>query len=153
MIRLSADEAWEVLAGAPTGILTTLRRDGWPITLPVWFVVDERSIAIVAPAGTKKVARVRNDPRASFLVESGLKWSELRAVHLTGRVELVEDEAAKARIDEAMAVKYAEARTAPTAMPEATRSVYATQAHLRLVPDERLLTWDNSRMPVKGSRG
>ncbi|EUA75273.1 pyridoxamine 5'-phosphate oxidase family protein [Mycobacterium xenopi 4042] len=42
-----------------------------PITLPVWFVIDDRTIAMMTPARTKKIARVRHDPRASFLVESG----------------------------------------------------------------------------------
>src|ERR1700761_4285918 len=59
MIRFTQDEAWEELASAHTGILTTLRRDGMPIALPVWFVAEDRTIAIMTPAGTKKIARVR----------------------------------------------------------------------------------------------
>lgn len=73
-IRLTTDEAWEALGAAHTGILTTLRRDGMPIALPVWFVVDDCTVAMMTPAGTKKIARVRRDPRASFLVESGKRW-------------------------------------------------------------------------------
>ena len=90
-VRLEADEAWAVLSSAHTGILTTLRRDGMPIALPVWFVVLDRTICVSVPARTKKVARVRHDPRASFLVESGLAWADLEAVHLTGSVEEVDD--------------------------------------------------------------
>jgi PPOX class probable F420-dependent enzyme len=150
MIRLTTEEAWAELANAPTGILTTLRRDGSPITLPVWFVVVDRTIGLSTPSGTKKVARVRHDPRASFLVESGRKWSELRAVHLTGRVEIVEDPAVIARIEDGIAVKYAGAQTSSAAMPEAARARYAHQAFLRLIPDEKILTWDNARMPVTG---
>ena len=37
-----------------------------------------------APTRTKKLARLRHDPRASFLIESGERWAELLAVHLTG---------------------------------------------------------------------
>src|SRR6201992_3599950 len=96
-IRLTGDEGWEAVESAHTGILTTLRRDGMPIALPVWFVVDDRMVSLMTPAGTKKIARVRHDPRASFLVESGERWVDLRAVHFTGRVEFVSDEAASAR--------------------------------------------------------
>ena len=46
MIRLSEDEAWDVLDKSHTGILTTLRRDGTPVSLPVWYVVDERTIVM-----------------------------------------------------------------------------------------------------------
>ncbi len=37
-LRLTDDEIWEFVAGSHTGIMTTLRRDGMPIALPVWFV-------------------------------------------------------------------------------------------------------------------
>src|SRR5579862_3085339 len=97
-IRLTAEEAWDVLEQSHTGILTTLRADGSPITLPIWFVALDRTICFSAPSRTKKVARVRRDPRASFLVESGERWAELRAVHLSGEVAFVEDDAEKARI-------------------------------------------------------
>ena len=79
-IRLSEDEAWDVISASHTGILTTLRRDGSPIALPVWFAVVDRTVCMRTPRRTKKVARVRRDPRASFLVESGERWAELVAV-------------------------------------------------------------------------
>ena len=147
-IRLSPDEAWEVLGHAHTGILTTLRRDGMPITLPMWFVVLDRSICFTAPSRTKKVARLRNDPRASFLVESGERWAELEAVHLTGRVEEVTDDVEVRRIGRAIEAKYAAFRTAGTAMPAATRAHYSGRTVFRLVPDERVLTWDNTRLEL-----
>jgi PPOX class probable F420-dependent enzyme len=145
-VRLTPDEAWGVLERAHTGILTTLRRDGMPISLPMWFVVLDRTICIGAPSGTKKLARLRHDPRASFLVESGERWAELEAVHLTGRVEMVNDEAEIARIDDALDKKYAAFRTASTEMPQATRNHYAGRTYLRLVPDDRILSWDNRKL-------
>jgi PPOX class probable F420-dependent enzyme len=145
-VRLTPDEAWGVLERAHTGILTTLRRDGMPISLPMWFVVLDRTICIGAPSGTKKLARLRHDPRASFLVESGERWAELEAVHLTGRVERVTDEAEIARIDDALDKKYAAFRTASTEMPQATRNHYAGRTYLRLVPDDRILSWDNRKL-------
>lgn len=150
-VRMSEDEAWQVLHDAHTGILTTLRRDGMPITLPIWFVAFDRSIWFAAPSRTKKVARIRRDPRASFLVESGERWAELRAVHLTGRVEIVEDPATIERIDRALDEKYAAFRTARAAMPDATQRHYAGRTFFRLVPDDRILSWDNRRIPIGGT--
>ena len=145
-VRLTPDEAWAVLERAHTGILTTLRRDGMPISLPMWFVVLDRTICIGAPSGTKKLARLRHDPRASFLVESGERWVELEAVHLTGRIEVVTDEEEIARIDEALDQKYGAFRTARTEMPQATRDHYAGRTYLRLVADDRILSWDNRKL-------
>jgi general stress protein 26 len=147
-IRLSPDEAWDVLARSHTGILTTLRADGSPVTLPIWFVALDRTICFVTPSRTKKVARIRRDGRGSFLVESGKRWAELCGVHLSGTIEAVDEEAAKARIDAALDEKYAAFRTAATAMPGATREYYAARKFFRLVPGPRVLTWDNSRLAV-----
>ena len=147
-IRLSADEAWDALRTAHTGILTTLRRDGMPITLPTWFVAMDRTICFRATSRTKKVTRLRHDPRVSFLIESGERWAELRAVHLTGRAELVIDPDEAARIGDAIDDKYAAFRTASAAMPDATRAHYASRMTYRIVPDERLLTWDNARLDL-----
>jgi PPOX class probable F420-dependent enzyme len=148
-IRLTVDEAWEAVESAHTGILTTLRRDGMPIALPVWFVVDDRSIALMTPAGTKKIARVRHDPRASFLVESGERYTELRGVHLSGRVQVVEDAPTMSRIEAAVNDKYAAFRPPLASLPAAVQAYYAKQAFLRFVPDGGILTWDNARIPMK----
>jgi PPOX class probable F420-dependent enzyme len=148
-IRLTSDEAWEAVDAAHTGILTTLRRDGRPIALPVWFVVDDHTVAMSTPAGTKKLARVRHDPRASFLVEFGQRWVELRAVHLTGRVEIVENAAAKSRIDAALNEKYAAFRPPGAGLSKAAQAYYASQVFLRFVPEGQILTWDNARLAMK----
>ncbi|MFZ1163430.1 pyridoxamine 5'-phosphate oxidase family protein [Mycobacterium sp.] len=150
-IRLTADEAWEAVESAHTGVLTTLRRDGMPIALPVWFAVEGRAITMMTPAGTKKISRVRRDPRASFLVETGEQYLQLRGVHFTGRIEIVTDAAAKARIEAAVDTKYAAFRPPAGALPAAAQAYYAEQAFLRFVPNDRILTWDNARLATRKS--
>lgn len=148
-IRLTREEAWEELAGAHTGVFTSLRADGVPISLPVWFVALDERIYLSGPAHTKKFARVRHDPRVSFLVESGERWSELRAVHLTGTATIVADPAVTERVLAALDVKYRAYRTQRSAMPAETRSRYSTGATVvEIVPDDRILSWDNARIPL-----
>lgn len=148
-VRLSEDEAWDVIEGSHTGILTTLKADGWPVALPVWFVVLDRTVCMRTPSRAKKVGRARRDPRASFLVESGERWAELRAVHLHGTLAEVEDEPVKERIETALDEKYAAFRAAPATLPAATQAHYADWTFLRLVPEPRMLTWDNSRIVLQ----
>ncbi len=150
-LRLSADEAWDFLDRAHTGILTTLRSDGSPIALPVWFVTLDRTICVGAPAGTKKITRVRRDPRASFLVEQGKRWAELQAVHLSGRVDIVADDELVERVTRALDEKYEQFRTPSAAMPEASQKHYAQRTILRLHPEGRILSWDNRRIGLSGS--
>src|SRR5689334_14490616 len=118
---MSRAEAWTELDRAHTGILTTLRADGVPIALPVWFVAFDEKVYVRAPGHTKKLQRVRRDPRVSFLVESGERWAELRAVHLTGRAQIVDDPQLVDRVVTALDEKYGAYRSQRTAMPAATQ--------------------------------
>lgn len=146
-VRLEAEEAWRLVAGAHTGIVVTLRRDGVAIALPMWFVALDRQIYVRTPGGSKKMARLRRDPRVSFLVEEGEPWAELRAVHLTGRAEVVTDADLIVRVAEEMERKYTGFTTARAEMPGATRRHYEQQfVFLRIVPDDRLISWDNRKL-------
>lgn len=153
-IRLSRDEAWAVLDTSHTGIFTSLRADGVPITLPVWFVAIDERIYIDAVARTKKVARIRRDPRVSFLVESGERWRDLRGVHLTGTARIVDDEDLVERVHAALREKYAGFAGDRAAMPAETRRHYEIE-HLviEIEPDERILSYDNARIPLTPPEG
>ncbi len=154
-VRLSDEEAWAELDTAHTGILTTLRRDGWPVSTPVWFATVGRHIYVRTPAKTRKVAHVRNDPRATFLVERGEKWIELCAVMVYADVELLEPGDEYDAASAAITAKYAGFGMEPKALgqkkvPDATKAHYAGRAAiLRLTPTERLVTWDNSRLRLR----
>ena len=146
-VRLSLDEAWAVVEASHTGIFTSLRRDGMPVALPIWFVVLERRVYVSGPATAKRVARVRRDPRVSFLVESGQRWAELRAVHLTGQARVVTEPDILARVAAALDAKYAPFRMQRAAMPAATRAHYEVAlATIEITPDAHILNWDNARL-------
>lgn len=148
-IRLSREEAWEMLRSSHTGIFTSLKSDGVPITLPVWFVAFDKRIYIDAVARTKKVARIRRDPRVSFLVESGERWRDLRGVMVTGRARIVEEPDLIERVGQALGEKYAGFAGDRAAMPAETRGHYEIE-HLviEIEPDERILSFDNARIPL-----
>jgi hypothetical protein len=48
-VRLPADEARDYVTASATGIVTTLRRDGFPVALPVWFAVINREVYVRTP--------------------------------------------------------------------------------------------------------
>jgi len=144
--RLSDDEVWAFVTDAHTGVMTTLRRDGSPVALPLWFAVVDR--AIYTRTRGKKLARIANDARASFLVESGEKWGELKAVHLNGTAAIIQADAElTAAIDAEMQRKYAAFRTPTSKMPAATVQHYATSMQMvRFVPEGKVLSWDNAKL-------
>jgi PPOX class probable F420-dependent enzyme len=149
-VRLTDDEAWAELAAAHTGILTTLRRDGRPVSLPVWFVVLGHHVYVRTPSRAHKVEHVEHDPRATFLVERGERWAELCAVMLHADVTLIDGGAERDNVEATLDEKYAAFRTESAQLPDATRAHYAVEsAVLRLTPVGRLVTWDNSRLRLQ----
>jgi len=149
-VRLSEDEAWERIEAAHTGILTTLRKDGRPVPLPLWFAVVGRAIYVTTPAKSKKVARIRNDPRATFLIESGEAWVELSAVILQGLLTEVTNEADREQAQAVLDEKYRQFRVPMTNVPDATREHYsAAMVMFRFDVTERPVTWDNARLRLR----
>jgi len=146
-IQFTDEEEREFLTTMHTGVVTTLRRDGWPISLPVWFAYVDGAIYMRTPAKSKKVARVRHDDRACFLVESGEAWAELHAVLWLGRLVEVTDDDVRDRVGAMITAKYAGFRTVRAKMPDATKQHYGTRDVMyELRPTERRLTWDNRKL-------
>lgn len=149
-VRMSEEEAWAFLAAGHTAVLTTLRRDGWPVSLPLWYVVQDRAIYVGTPTRSKKVERIRNDDRGCLLVERGEAWAELAAVELPVRATILEPGPEAERAEVSFAEKYAPFRPAPSRMPSATNERYSGRSMVRLDPAGSLISWDNSRIRLSG---
>ncbi len=151
-IRLSEDEMWAEIEAAHTGIYTTLRSDGSPISLPIWFVALDRKLYVQTPRRSKKVARIQRDSRGCFLVERGEQWAQLCAALLPVEADEVptgdEFDRAQAAFDQ----KYSDFRPSARSTPQATKNAYSSMLLLRLVPTGSALTWDNSRIKLAPDR-
>lgn len=147
-VSLSDDEAWSFIETAMTGIVTTMRRDGFPVALPVWFVVLDRRVYFRTPAASKKIARIRNNSKAGFLVESGIRWRDLTAVSFAAEATLVHDDALRTDVLDARSEKYrglgsGGSRTLP---PAAVKHYSGEPSIVGLVPISRIISWDNRKM-------
>lgn len=145
-VRLTEEEAWRFVAASHTGVLTTLRRDGRPVSLPLWFVAFEGAVYFRTPASSMKVRRARRDPRACFLVESGRAWRELKAVVMDGEVDVIEDETLARRVGEELARKYAGLGPELGKAPDATRRHYGGGGAILRFRPSGSITWDNAKL-------
>jgi nitroimidazol reductase NimA-like FMN-containing flavoprotein (pyridoxamine 5'-phosphate oxidase superfamily) len=144
---MTREEAWAMLEEQRVGIFTSLRRDGTPITLPVWYAPLDGRIYLHGPVRSKKFTRVKNNPRVSFVCETGERWVDLRAVHLTGTARVIEDDAVlERRVDDAFDRRYSALRPPRQDLPDSAKTRYRSFAAIEIVPDERILSWDNSRL-------
>jgi PPOX class probable F420-dependent enzyme len=67
---MSGDE-WRafVTEGTRTGKLATVRRDGRPHVVPVWFVLDGDDLVFTTGTDTVKARTMRRDPRVCLCVD------------------------------------------------------------------------------------
>ena len=71
--------------------LTTIRRNGTPVSRPVWFVWDDPTIVVYTQPAARKVAQLLRSPLASVHLESGPEGDDV--VVLDVRAEIVPDAA------------------------------------------------------------
>lgn len=85
------DEQWRafVLEGTRTGKLATVRKDGSPHVVPIWFVLDGDDVLFNTGAKSVKGRNLRREGRAALCVDDDRP--PFAFVSITGPVELVED--------------------------------------------------------------
>lgn len=143
-VTLTDSEVLAFLERGHTCAVTTLRADGFPVSLPMWFTLDGHDLHLQTPRRSAKLRRIRADSRACVLVEEGRTFRELRAVSLLGRIAVVEDEEEKLRAAAAHRAKYG-SRRSTAQLPAATVRHYAAMVWLRFTP-EQVISWDNGKL-------
>ncbi|WP_205687506.1 PPOX class F420-dependent oxidoreductase [Cellulomonas endophytica] len=87
--------------------LTTFRRDGTSVGVPVWVARDGEALVVTTPAGSGKVKRLRRDPRVLLRPCGRRGGVEPDAPVVAGVAAVeVEDEAARAHRDAVFGTKY-----------------------------------------------
>ena len=76
MPKMDAAERERFLARTRLGILSSNRKDGRPLSVPVWFDWDGRTVRMFAAKDSPKVRRLTADPRVSLLAVNHLDEPE-----------------------------------------------------------------------------
>jgi nitroimidazol reductase NimA-like FMN-containing flavoprotein (pyridoxamine 5'-phosphate oxidase superfamily) len=74
------------LSSARIAWFSTVRTDGSPHTVPVWFVHDEDNLWVASPASSRKIANVRQNDRVTLAVDG----SAPESLVAMGRAEIIE---------------------------------------------------------------
>ena len=72
MARAMTEDEWHrfVMEGTRTGKLATVRKDGSPSVVPIWFVLDDDGAFIFTTgSGSAKAQAMRRDPRVALVVD------------------------------------------------------------------------------------
>ena len=127
-IRMSDAELAAFLDEQRTLILATVGRDGWPHLMPLWFVVRDGEPWAWTYARSQKVRNLERDPRATWQVEAGESYEQLRGVMVKARVELARDLETVTAFGEELFRRY----TGLDPLPEPVLAMIAAQAPKRV---------------------
>lgn len=83
------EAAWRafVMQGSRTGKLATVRKDGRPHVVPVWFTLDGPDIVFMTDSRTIKYKNMQRDPRASLCVDDEQFPFAYVAIQGTAKIE------------------------------------------------------------------
>jgi PPOX class probable F420-dependent enzyme len=74
--------------------LVTVRADGTPDPLPIWFLWEEESALLYSRPGTRKLRNLEHNPRAALHLEADEEGGDIVIVH--GRLAISDDPPADA---------------------------------------------------------
>jgi PPOX class probable F420-dependent enzyme len=97
--------ALERLRDNPMIWLSSVRPDGRPHIVPVWFVMDDDSILIFSIPDNQKVRNLRQNPNVMLALDDTHGGDDV--VMIEGRAELLSDPSVSATATPAFATKYA----------------------------------------------
>jgi len=129
-----------------TLILATVGRDGWPHLMPLWFTVRAGEPWAWTYARSQKVRNLERDPRATWQVEAGTSYEQLRGVMVKARVELVRDVSAVAAFGEELFRRYTGLDPLPEPVLAMIRAQAPKRVAMRLVAAEPAVTWDHGKL-------
>jgi len=87
-------------------LLATVQPDGAPLAMPMWFVHDPATLAMLSEAGTQKVRNLRRDGRVCVVGEAGGGGQEIRGVTVMRRATFLDDGAERRALVDRFHAKY-----------------------------------------------
>jgi PPOX class probable F420-dependent enzyme len=145
-IRMTEVELAAFLDEQRTLILATVGRDGWPHLMPLWFTVRDGAPWAWTYARSQKVRNLERDPRATWQVEVGTSYEQLRGVMVKAHVELHRDLPTVAAFGEELFRRYTGLDPLPDPVLAMIRAQAPKRVVLQLTSAEPPVTWDHAKL-------
>ena len=91
------DELRTLLAKPNPAVMASLRRDGAPVSVATWYLLDGERFLVNLDEGRKRLDYLRHDPRVTLTVLDGEDW--YTHVSVQGRVTELRDDVGLVDID------------------------------------------------------
>ena len=94
------------LATKDVVVLATLKPDGAPLAMPMWFLHDPASLTMISVDNLQKVRNLRRDPRVCVAAEAVTAAGEIKGVVVQGRAEFLDDTPERRALVDRFLAKY-----------------------------------------------
>jgi PPOX class probable F420-dependent enzyme len=145
-IQLSEDEQRELLESERVVIVSSLGRNGWPHSMPMWYLVRDGEMWVWTYAKSQKVRNLERDPRATLLVETGHEYTELRGVMIEAEAEIHRDLETVSEFGKQLTVRYSEGISSVEGDAAAALEAQAAKRVAIDFHPRRVATWDHRRL-------
>ena len=105
-MTLADQHVQKFLAGKDIVVLATIQHNGSPLAMPMWFLHDPASLAMISVEGTQKVRNLRRDPRVCVVAEAVSDRGEIQGVTVIGTADFVDDGPDRLALAERFHAKY-----------------------------------------------
>lgn len=143
-LSLAPEEVDRYLHTRRTARVATVRSEGDPHVVPLWFVWHDGTLFLNSTLGNPTVENMLRTGRAAAVVDDGEAYDELRGVVLSGGVERAEDDPRLPAVERSWSEKYLGGGELPYGR-------WRNRVWLRLSP-ERVKSWDFRRIPQARAR-
>jgi PPOX class probable F420-dependent enzyme len=145
-IRMTEAELAAFLDEQRTLILATVGRDGWPHLMPLWYVVRDGEPWAWTYARSQKVRNLERDPRATWQVEAGESYEQLRGVMVKARVVVRHDLDTVAAFGVELFERYTGTSPLPDPVADMVRAQAPKRVVMQLTAAEPPVTWDHGKL-------
>jgi PPOX class probable F420-dependent enzyme len=142
MAGMTQAEIDAFLAQSYVARIATVRPDGRPHVVPIWFWWDGVSAYMETPPNSVKANNLRHNPHCALTVditEGGLRFA---GVIMEGTVELLTDRQVQLAMAARVYTKYLGEEGAKSPTPQ--RMIHNEHVIIKFTPD-RTVTWDDRR--------
>jgi PPOX class probable F420-dependent enzyme len=145
-ITLSEAEQRELIEDERVVIVSSLGRNGWPHSMPLWYVPRDGEVWIWTYAKSQKVRNLERDPRATLLVETGYEYTELRGVMIEAEAEIHRDLETVSGFGRELTVRYSEGIESVEGDAAAALEAQAAKRVSIHFHPRRTATWDHRKL-------
>ena len=145
-IKLGEDEQRQLIESERVVIVSSLGRNGWPHSMPLWYVPRDGEVWIWTYAKSQKVRNLERDPRATLLIETGHEYTELRGMMIEAEAEIHRDLEVVSAFGRQLTVRYSEGiQSVEGDAAAALQAQAAKRVAIRFHP-RRTATWDHRKL-------